>query len=404
MSDTTYRLSAAECNRRRKLVREAMMKKGLDALLIWGGVGSDFSGVANIHYLTQWGGNGEEGFLIFPLDGEPYLINSHSSNYQNKCWYEYGCWIKPEDIHGRTGLEYMPSILEGLAQLKLTESRLGIPWLTSEDVPAHWSTNPFPYFIYMGIAEACPKAEMVDASGLIETIRAVKSAEEIVLLEKSHAIAEAAIETMVNFAKPGVCEHIVVAEMFRTMIAEGADLPMLFLWDTGKPLSGGGRLGWTKHRVLESKDIIFLELSPKVHHLSSHLNQTAVIHDLPDGLDKSYEAWKKSYRAGFSAVRPGLTTVELFDILREPIEAAGFSFKIGFHGTGHGNDGYTFPENKEQAVAPGGGIPFREGETIAFEPMAILPDGRGVRMGGTVLVTAQGARPLGKEPDLIIIA
>jgi len=403
MEDKTYRLSVAECDRRRKLVREAMKEQGYDALLIWGGVGSDYSGIANIHYLTQWGGGGEEGFLIFPVEGEPYLINSHNSNYQNKCWKDYGCWIEPEDIKPRQGLNYMPAIIDGLEKLKLTKSRLGIPWLTSEDVPKYWSTNPFPYFMYIGIAEACPKAELVDASGLIENIRAVKSDEEIVLLEKSHSIAEAAIDTMARVARPGISEHIVIAEMYRTMIAEGVDLPMLFLWDTGEVLSGGGRLGWTKHRILQSKDILFLEFSPKVHHLSSHLNQTAVIDDLPAGLDKSYEAWKKSYHAGFDAVRPGLGTGELFDILREPVEAAGLTFKIGYHGTGHGNDGYTFPQNDDERKEIGKGVPFREGELIAFEPMAILPDGRGVRMGGTVQVTKNGARPLGREPDLVII-
>lgn len=397
-----YCLSMAECERRRKLVREAMQKQGFDALLIWGGVGQDYSGVANIHYLTQWGGGGEEGFLIFPLEGEPFLINAHNSNYQNKCWGDYGCWIPCEDIHGRAGQDYMPIIYEGLQELHLTKSRVGVPWLLTEDKPHDWSANPFPYFIFKGISEKYPEMEMVDCSGLIETIRAVKSDEEIVLLEKSHKICEAAIDTMAQVAKPGVPEHVVIAEMFRTMIIEGADLPMLFLWDAGEPWAGGGRLNWTKHGILQTKDIIFFEFSPKVHHISSHVNQTAVIHDLPDGFLKSYECWKASYKAGFNAVRPGLTLDELYNILAEPIESKGLSFKIGFHGTGHGNDGYTFPKTPEEARQPGIGIPLRERETVAFEPMAILPDGRGVRMGGTVLVTKDGARPLGREPDLII--
>jgi Xaa-Pro aminopeptidase len=381
-----------------------MKNKGLDALLIWGGVGNDYSGVANIHYLTQWGGGGEEGFLIFPLEGEPYLINCHSSNYQNKCWEDYGCWVPAAEIKGRDGLNWIPALNKAIKELGLAESRLGIPWLAHEDVARGWSTNPFPYYLYEGITEAFPKAELIDVSGLIETIRSVKSPEEITFLEKSHQIAEAAIETMANTAKPGISEHVVIAEMFRTMMIEGADIPMLFLWDAGEPLSGGGRLGWTKHRILQPKDIIFFEFSPKVHHMSSHLNQTSVIHEIPDGLEKSYEVWKKSYRAGFDAVKPGLTTGELFDILREPIEAAGLAFKIGYHGTGHGNDGFGFPEYLDVEIDPSkSGVPFREGETIAFEPMAILPDGRGVRMGGTVVVTKDGARPLGKEPDLIII-
>ena len=56
-------LSLKERDRRYKLVRQAMRERGLDALLIWGHSGKWDWHMANIHYMSLVGGNGEEGFL-----------------------------------------------------------------------------------------------------------------------------------------------------------------------------------------------------------------------------------------------------------------------------------------------------------------------------------------------------
>jgi Xaa-Pro aminopeptidase len=389
MAEKTYRLSLAERDQHYKLVKEAMQERNLDALLIWGGVGGDFNGMANVHYLSQFGGNGEEGFLIFPLEGEPYLINGHASAYQNKCWQDYGCWI--EDIHGREDGSYVKAVISGLKQLKLTGGRLGIPGLVEED------GNMFPSAMFTVLDAELSGAELTDASGLIENIRAVKSPEELALIVRSTEIAEATVDKLFEVARPGVAEHEIVADLFHTMVSLGSDLPMLFLWDCGKVLSGGGRLGWTKHRILEPGDILFMEFSPKVHGYCCHLNQTSVLGDWPEGLENAYEVWQRSYDAGYKAVKPGLGVEELRNILREPVEAAGMTFRIGFHGIGYGNEGFGLPEE------PGGPVKFREGMCIAFEPIATIANGTGVRLGDTVVVTKDGLRRLGREPIIKII-
>jgi Xaa-Pro aminopeptidase len=398
-------LSLKERDRRYKLVRQAMRERGLDALLIWGHSGKWDWHMANIHYMSLVGGNGEEGFLVFPLEGDPTLFIWHRSLYQVQAWLEYGSWIT--DFHGREDGSFVKPVVKVLKQLKLTTAPIGIPGLFEQD------GIMFPSGTFTALREELPKADFRDASGLIEAIRAVKSSEEIALMERSAQIGEAAIDTLAEVARPGVPENEVIAAMFNTMITQGADIPIMFLFDSGRVKTGGGRLAFTRKRILQPRDIIFMEFSARVHGYGSHLNQTAVVGDWPEGCEKLYEAWLASYRAGFNALRPGITVGELSQAFYEALAPTGFKYAapgapdgyrygaVFFHGTGWGNEApsgsWPIPEKQASIV-------IREGMTLGFEPGAsLLDNSMGVRMGDTVLVTRDGRRRLGtKEPKIVI--
>src|SRR4030042_6179810 len=117
-------LSLKERDRRYKLVRQAMRERSLDALLIWGHSGKWDWHMANIHYLSLVGGNGEEGFLVFPLEGDPTLFIWHRSLSQVNEWLEYGSWIT--DFHGREDGSFVKPVAKVLKQLKLTTATIGI--------------------------------------------------------------------------------------------------------------------------------------------------------------------------------------------------------------------------------------------------------------------------------------
>jgi Xaa-Pro dipeptidase len=405
MAMNQFSLSLAERDRRYKLVREAMRKAGFDALLIWGHSGKWDWHMANVHYLSQVGGNGEEGFLIFPLEGDPTLFIWNLTAYQVKCWVEYGAWIT--EFKGRKDGSFVKTLAERLKALNLAAARIGIPGLLAQD------RIMFPFGIYTGLHEELPKADLKDASGLIEDIRAVKSSEELSLMEESTRIGEAALDTMTEVARPGVPEHEVIAAMFHTTISQGADIPIMFLFDSGRVRTGGGRLGFTKKRILQPRDMVFMEFSPRVHGYCSHLNQTSVIGDWPDGLEKAYEAWLASYRAGYDAIRPGITVGELSQAFYEALAPTGFKYAapgapdgfgygaVFFHGTGFGNEppAGSWPISKEA-----GSMVLREGMTLGIECGASLPDNSmGVRLGDTVVVTHDGRRRLGKKEPAIRI-
>ena len=59
-------LSTSERDRRWATVRAEMAVRGLDALVVRGLSSKWDGGTANIRYLTQIGGNGEDAMAVFP--------------------------------------------------------------------------------------------------------------------------------------------------------------------------------------------------------------------------------------------------------------------------------------------------------------------------------------------------
>ncbi|MFC1992013.1 M24 family metallopeptidase [Chloroflexota bacterium] len=397
-------LSLVERDRRYKQVREAMKERGLDALLVWGHSGKWDWHAANIHYLSGGvGGNGFEGLLVFTHEGDPTIVKGHAHCYVEG-WIEYGSWVPEQNFRSPEG-GYLKTAVERLKELKLTKAAIGIPGMIQQTGIA------FNMGMFTALREALPEADLRDASGLIEDIRAMKSPEEIVLMERAAEIGEAAIATLAKVARPGVPENEVVAAMFHTMISEGADLPIMFLWNTGQEMSSSlgkpmyvNRLVFTRKRPLQNGDVILMEFSPRFHGYCGHLNVPAVIGDWPPDkeYEKVYRAAQAAYRAGWNALRPGITAGELHKTFWEPFGAAGLmNSGLLFHGEGLGNEGLGIGGVITKGQDP---TVIREGVTIAFEPKACLPGStRGIMLGDVVQVTRDGPRRVGKrEPEIVI--
>ena len=91
-----------------------------------------------------------------------------------------------------------------------------------------------PYSPVKAIQDTLPQAKSVNATEMMQEIRAVKSAEEVSLLERSAAIVEKTIEAMVENANPGVSEKELYGAMVHAMLANGGELPTLFFLSGGR--------------------------------------------------------------------------------------------------------------------------------------------------------------------------
>jgi len=66
-----FNLTLDERDRRWKKVRDAMEKRGLECLVIWGSYGRFRHFGANLKYLSNISA---EGYLVFPLKEDPTLV------------------------------------------------------------------------------------------------------------------------------------------------------------------------------------------------------------------------------------------------------------------------------------------------------------------------------------------
>ena len=87
-----HELSLAERDRRWSAIRAKMARANLDCLIVRGISSKWDSGIANIRYISQIGGNGEEAMAVFPKSGEPIILVW--SPTQLEWWPTAQNWVK----------------------------------------------------------------------------------------------------------------------------------------------------------------------------------------------------------------------------------------------------------------------------------------------------------------------
>ena len=118
------------------------------------------------------------------------------------------------------------TVAERLKELKLEHATIGMDGLAGPLDPDGW----LPYSVYEDIKAALPGVTFVDLGDLMETMRSVKSDEEIGMLEQAAALGDNMLQACRDIARPGVKESEVYAGMMQAMLAEGGEEPTLFLW------------------------------------------------------------------------------------------------------------------------------------------------------------------------------
>ena len=89
----------------------------------------------------------------------------------------------------------------------------------------------------------------------MQEIRAIKSAEEVALLEHSAAITEKTIDAMIENVNPGVSEKELYGAMVHAMLANGGELPTLFFLSAGPGITNSSFVP-TDYRIQKNDRLI----------------------------------------------------------------------------------------------------------------------------------------------------
>jgi Xaa-Pro aminopeptidase len=238
-------------------------------------------------------------------------------------------------------------------------------------------------------------AKLIPVTGLVETLRAVKSLEEIARIRASVRANSVAFEKTLRRVRVGVREMDVAAELdfqmrmagaentaFETIVASGVRTALPHARPTSK--------------VVAANELLLIDMGALLDGYCSDMTRMAFLGTPDKKTRKLYDAVLEAQLAGVAAVKAGVP-VKTVDMAARNVLKRHNLEKEFVHSTGHGL-GLEIHEGPR--IAKKDPATLLAGMVITIEPGAYIEGFGGVRVEDTVLVTESGCEiltPTSKE-------
>jgi len=370
-----------EYDRRLADLRDRMATAGIDAMLT--------TTPENICYLTGFDSPGHYWFqgLVVPLDGEPFGYSRllETSGVEADTWIERNIGYHDSD-----------DIITGLAGQLLADG-YGDATLAIER--ECWF---FPATFQERLFNAMPDTTFVDASGIVEAGRLIKSTYEIDLIKRAAAMGDRAIQAGLSALAVGASENDVAAKIMSELIIAGSHWPAIVPFVASGERGAIGHATW-KGRELRGGDTVFLELAGCLHRYHAPQMRTAVMGKADPEICEAFNVVSESFDVAMKAIRPGVSAGEVDRVCRAYIAGAGFGENQGSR-TAY-SVGISLPpdwgEGNILSMKPGEGTLLAQNMTFHLLPWVQIPGKGGVGCTETIRVTADGAERLTCSPRVL---
>lgn len=235
-------------------------------------------------------------------------------------------------------------------------------------------------------------ATLVPTRGLVESVRLVKSPEEVQAIRAAQAIADRVFEAVRPTIQAGVRELDVALALELGLRRAGAEVGFDVIVASGP--RGAMPHGVASERVIEDGDLVTIDFGARVGGYHSDMTRTVAVGQPSAELRRIYRAVLEAETAAVAAIRPGAQAGELDALARGILERHGLGEAFA-HSLGHGvglsiHEGPSLRAGSEDVLEPG--------MVVTVEPGAYLPGLGGVRIEDLVLVTESGHEVLSRAP------
>ncbi|OUM96884.1 MAG: Xaa-Pro dipeptidase [Thermobacillus sp. ZCTH02-B1] len=347
--------------RRITALRAEMEKAGVEAMLVASGV--------NRRYLS--GFTGTSGALLFTPGGQ-YLLTDF--RYMTQA---------PAQAPDYRVVEHAPEMMDTVKEL-LAEA--GVKRLGFEE--RHVS-----YADWASWSKKLAPVELVPLDGLPEKLRVRKDEDEIAVIRQAAKLADAAYAHILHFARPGVTELDLAAELEAFMRKNGASGPT---FDT---IVASGERSALPHgvagtRKLQPGEFVTFDFGALYQGYCSDLTRTIVVGEPTDRHREIYGIVLEAQEHALANIRPGMTGREADALTRDVIARYGYGEFFG-HGTGHGigleiHEAPRLSRHSDAVLEPG--------MVVTVEPGIYIPGFGGVRIEDDVVITESGIEVLTSSP------
>ena len=378
--------SKKEFLKRKKDVLNKMKEQNLDALLLFR--------QESMYWLTGYDTFGYVFFQTLVLDHKGNIIlltrapdlrqAQNTSNIE-----DIRIWVDQDGINPTDNLKII------LNELELKNKKIGIEY------EAYGMTGRNAMRLNNSLESYC---EYEDQSELITKLRVIKSEEEIVYVRKAAELADIALDQAWKYAKAGVNESKILAEMQKVVLEGGGDYP------ANEYIIGSGSNALlcryqAEKRNLSKIDQLSLEWAGTFKHYHSAMFRTIPIGKADPKHIKMHEACIEALENCVKTLVPGNNVGEVFDAHAKTFDNLGFN-KARMNACGY-SLGATFSPNWMDWPMLYTGNPYEIVSGNVFFMHMILMDSENkvaMNLGETYLVNNKGNERLGKQKlDLVVL-
>jgi len=318
----------------------------------------------NVRYLTGFTGS-NAALLITPLRA----ILFTDPRYAMQSAQEADC-----DIHIAKG-PLAKKVAATVLRLRLKSVAFELNRLSFED--------------HEQLKELLKGVELKAIRGLVETLRMVKSADEIATIRASVKLNSAALEQAIGRFKAGMMELDLAAEIdyrmrllgadsnaFDTIVASGARSALPHAHPSAHPIA--------------ANELLLIDMGATVAGYTSDMTRTYVVGKAETKIRRMYKAVLDSQLAALALLKPGITCAKLDRAVRDVLRGYGLD-KLFVHSTGHG---LGLEIHERPRIGRKEAVKFEAGMTVTIEPGVYEEGTGGVRIEDTVVVTGRGCEVL----------
>jgi ectoine hydrolase len=378
MAHSSPAFTRSEYDRRLAATRAAMAQTGIDLLFV-----EDPSNMAWLTGYEGWSFYVHQGVLI-PHEGEPiwWGRRQDANGAKRTVWMEddrirfyVDTYVQNPDQHP----------MEDLAAV-ISDLGFGAAWIGLELDNYYFSAKA-----YLTLQAALPQATLVDATGLVNWQRIVKSEEEIALMRRAARVSEAVIDGVIARIEPGLRKNDLVAEIYGDLIRgageDWGDYPAIVPLLPSGPAAAAPHLTWDGVPFCKG-EATFFELAGCVRRYHVPFCRSVFLGEPPAFMRRAEAALVEGLEAGLQAARAGNLAGDVARALAAPLEREGIErgARCGY------SIGLSYPPDWGERTAS-----FREadetvlqaGMTFHFMPGLWMEDW-GLEITESILITEDG--------------
>jgi Xaa-Pro aminopeptidase len=372
--------SQAERDRRLAALRSGMNVAGLSALVVSGRSDLRFRGrvlyVSDIFQFTA------DCFVVLTPSGPPIFVATPVVGLGQASRTN---WVKDFRMSAKPG----EAIGQVLVEHGLATGDIGIVGLRDAIAAVHLNE----------ISATVPDARLQDATTLFESIRQVKSEEEIENLRHTSRIFRKMFGALEAEIRPGIQEADIAGNASRIAKLHGCrDVKTAMAFTPFEAVSYGS----PKRVERDGLAMVWIE-TPGPTGYWLELRRCYSFGKPPENARRYWEVVEAFWEEGLSKMRPGASGRDVMQAVGHVLKKAGYSYSdtnYSIHGIGaDAIEGMWYPGNDRELKA---------NEVLSFHPAILFPDPEEARqlsflgMTDNVLVTDGGGVRLTYETDRII--